>query len=68
MLKKNYMVGVVVRLILVPVSSEDTGRNSCTVEGYNDLNFPVLSVGEQSSLKEAAVGIIVYVLILILWL
>ncbi|XP_045071545.1 uncharacterized protein LOC121577398 [Coregonus clupeaformis] len=55
-------------LSLDPVSSEDTGRYSCTVEGYNNLHSPVLSVGEQSSLKEAAVGIIVVVLILILCL
>ncbi|XP_071219295.1 myeloid cell surface antigen CD33-like [Salvelinus alpinus] len=55
-------------LIQDPVSSEDAGRYSCTVEGYNNLHSPVLSVGEQSSLKEAAVGIIVVVLVLILCL
>ena len=27
---------------------------SCTVEGYNNLHTPVLSVGEQLYLKEAA--------------
>ncbi|XP_045074495.1 carcinoembryonic antigen-related cell adhesion molecule 1-like isoform X2 [Coregonus clupeaformis] len=55
-------------LSLDPVSSEDAGRYSCTIEGYKNLHSPVLSVGEQSSLKEAAVGIIVVVLILILCL
>uniref|UniRef100_A0A4W5M479 B-cell receptor CD22 n=1 Tax=Hucho hucho TaxID=62062 RepID=A0A4W5M479_9TELE len=55
-------------LILDPVSSKDAGRYSCAVEGYSNLHSPVLSVGEQSFLTEASVGIIVVVLVLILCL
>nr|XP_046192595.1 sialic acid-binding Ig-like lectin 12 [Oncorhynchus gorbuscha] len=55
-------------LYLDQISSGDAGSYYCSVKGYKNIRSPVTFFGEPMSFKNAVVGIIVVILILILCL